>query len=138
MAISMDLRQRVVKARHGEEGTIEEIAGRFCVSTSSVKRWCRLNRENGSPAQRPHGGGMPRSVDDEMLVLVVGMLPDATISEIAEAYFEAGGSPTSESSISRALLRTGLSRKKRHSTPTNATRRESKSSGKYTAATSHE
>lgn len=134
----MDLRQRVVDARKNEEGTIEEIAARFNVSTSSVKRWCRAERETGSPAPRPHGGGMPRSVDDEMLVFVVGMIPDATIPEIAEAYFEAGGAPTSEASISRGLLRTGLSRKKRRSMRMSATRNESRSSEERTGGDSTE
>lgn len=132
MAISLDLRERVVRAREHGEGTIAEIAARFAVSTSSVKRWCRLNRENGSPAPRPHGGGMPRSVDDERLILVVGMLPDATIPEIAEAYFEAGGDLTSESSICRGLKRTGLSRKKRRSMLMNATPTESSNSERRT------
>jgi transposase len=127
MPISLDLRERVVRARRNGEGTIAEVAKRFDVSTSSVKRWCKLDRQVGSPAPRPHGGGMPRSVDDEQVLVIIEEEPDATIAETAEAYNAWMDASVSESAISRAFKRLGLTRKKRPSMPTSE--KPSESSG---------
>ncbi len=121
MPISLDLRERVVSARRNGEGTIAEIASRFAVSTSSVKRWSRLARESGSPAPRPHGGGRARSVDDEQVLVIIEEEPDATIAETTTAYNAWMDASASTSAISRAFKRLGITRKKRPSTQTSVT-----------------
>ena len=55
---SIDLRARVVAAyRSGLSRA--DVAERFQVSASSVQRWSRLDRQNGSVAAKPMGGKRP-------------------------------------------------------------------------------
>ena len=56
-AYSNDLRQRVVAAYDAHEGTQEQVAARFAVSTSWVRKLLRQRRTTGSIEPRPHGGG---------------------------------------------------------------------------------
>ena len=129
MAYSKDLRERVIRARKNGD-TVTVVADRYEIGTATVKRWCRLERETGGVKPRPRGGGMPRSVDDEQLLLLVGIMPDATLPDLTDAYREVASGETTRSSIIRALKRLGLSRKKRQSMQTNGTPTELKNSGK--------
>ncbi|MFY0539472.1 DUF977 family protein [Nannocystis pusilla] len=57
IAISTDLRIRIVEARAQERLTYEQLAERFGVGRATVDRVLRLARETGSVEPRPHGGG---------------------------------------------------------------------------------
>jgi transposase len=107
----MDLRERVVAACDERIGTRAEIAERFSVSESWIRRLLQRRRETGSIEPRPHGGGHPRAFDgpaDERLRLAVRADDDATLGELARA----AGVACCSSAVHRALDRLGITRKK--------------------------
>jgi transposase len=109
---SQDLRQRIVETVMRGEGTVSQIAERFLVSVSFVTRLLQLHRSTGSVEPRPHGGGHPAvltSEDLERLRQLIRDRPDATLEECREHL----GSSCSLATISRALSRLGLPRKKK-------------------------
>lgn len=109
---SRDLRQRIVDTVLRRDGTIEQIAERFLVSVSFVTRLLQLYRGTGSVEPRPHGGGNPAVLtpeDLERLRELIDDRPDATLEECREHL----GSSCSLATISRALSRLGLPRKKK-------------------------
>ncbi len=59
---SLDLRQRIVDADHGDEGSIRELAEHFAVHLATVQRSLDRCKEAGSFAPRGPGGGRPRSL----------------------------------------------------------------------------
>jgi transposase len=121
-AYSMDLRERVVAACDGGEGTREEIAKRFRVGVAWVYRLLQRRRQTGSIAPKPHGGGQKPAFDPpaaERLRRAVADRPDATLEELREAVGVACGT----SAVHRALERLGLPRKKSRSGPPSRTTR---------------
>lgn len=86
-AFSMDLRERVVKAYDSGEGTFQELAERFKVSYSWVKKILRRRRETGSVAALPMKGRKP-AIDGEnieQLHQLVEKTPDMTLADLREA-----------------------------------------------------
>jgi transposase len=121
-AYSMDLRERVVAACDEGVDTRAEIAERFSVSESWVRRLSQRRRESGSIAPRPRGGGQPPAFDAEAagrLREAVAADPDATLKELAAA----SGVACSTSAVGRALNRLRITRKKSRSGPPNRTGR---------------
>lgn len=109
---SQDLRQRIVDTVLRGDGTIGQIADRFLVSVSFVTRLLQLYRGTGSVDPRPHGGGNPAVLtpeDLERLRELIRDRPDATLEECRLHL----GSSCSLATISRALSRLGLPRKKK-------------------------
>jgi putative transposase len=113
---SMDLRERVLRAR--EDGlTQQKIADRFDISISTVESWLRRFREEGSIEPRPHGGGQRPAVDAEGTVVlneIIGAENDLTLAEYIACYYERTGVMLSRSTISRTLIKLGITRKKSH------------------------
>jgi transposase len=109
---SQDLRQRILEtARHGN-ATVKQIAARFLVSISFVTRLLQLHRTTGSVEPRPHGGGHPAVLTPEDLPRLrefIQQQPDSTLEECRRHL----GSSCSLATISRALSRLGLPRKKK-------------------------
>ncbi len=109
---SQDLRQRVVDAVERKEGSIRQIARRFVVSLSFVVRLLQTHRRTGSVRPKPHGGGHPTSLtpeDLERLRELIRQRPDATLEECRGHL----GASCSLATISRALSKSGLPRKKK-------------------------
>jgi transposase len=109
---SQDLRQRIVDTARRRDGTLSQIAERFLVSISFVTRLLQLHRTTGSVRPRPHGGGHPAVLTPEDLQRLRGLIrdrPDATLEECRRHL----GSSCSLATISRALSRLGLPRKKK-------------------------
>jgi transposase len=109
---SRDLRQRIVETARRRDGTLSQIAQRFLVSVSFVTRLLQLHRTTGSVEPRPHGGGYPAVLtpeDLERLRELIRDRPDATLEECREHL----GSSCSLATISRALSKLGLPRKKK-------------------------
>ena len=109
---SRDLRQRIVDTVLRRDGSIDQIAQRFLVSVSFVTRLLQLYRRTGSVEPRPHGGGNPAVLtpeDLERLRELIDDRPDATLEECREHL----GSSCRLATISRALSRLGLPRKKK-------------------------
>ena len=110
-AYSIDLRERVVAACDARDGTREQIAARFSVSVSWIRKLLRRRRETGSIAPKPHGGGRAPAFDAEAagrLREAVRADDDATLEELARA----AGVACSASAVHRALARLGITRKK--------------------------
>jgi transposase len=110
-AYSIDLRQRVVAAYDALEGSQEQLAARFAVSISWVRKLLRQRRATGSIDPKPHGGGHAPAFDadaDARLRQAVRDDSDATLQELGHA----AGVACSASAVYRALDRLGITRKK--------------------------
>lgn len=117
---SMDIRERVVAACDAREGTREEVAKRFGVSTSWIRRLLQRRRERGEIAPRDWRSGRKavfcgQSLED--LRALVERQPDATLQELRNR----SGRVCSIMAVWRALERLGCRRKKRRSTRLNKT-----------------
>ena len=121
---SIDLRERVVQAYVRGEGTQKALAKRFAISLSSVARWIRDYRASGSVAPKPNLGGISLRIvtekDKDQLVQWYKELPDATYEEMAERFSKETGRQVARSTIGAAVLRLGITRKKRHFAPRSA------------------
>src|SRR5688572_10960639 len=112
-AYSEDLRERVVRAV--AIGTPrDEVAATFAVSSATITRWLRLQRETGRLAPRPVPGPMAVKTEAVMAALPERLVEhaDATLAEQCSWWREASGVQVSTATMSRALARLGCSRKK--------------------------
>jgi transposase len=116
-AYSLDLRQKVVAAVQRGDSTIEEVAASFGVGQTFVKKMLRQHRETGDLSPLPHGGGhVPRlsAKHLKMLRVEVARRPDKTVEALRQHMAEQAKVSVSAPTISRALSRLDLSRKKKH------------------------
>lgn len=113
---SQDLRKRIfdyIAAGHSRRAA----ARVFGVSASTAVRLAASHRDRGDIAPKPQGrapgtaGKLAPHID--FLVEIVRAEPDITLQELAGALAEARGVSVQLSSIHRALVRAGLSYKKR-------------------------
>ena len=114
MALSVDLRERVLAAHERREGSQRVLAERFAVSLGTVNAWLRLAR-SGQRAPRKGGGGqaMLGGADPQILRDLVAEQNDATLAQYADRLAERAGRRFDPSTLSRALRRLDLPRKKR-------------------------
>jgi transposase len=111
---SLDLRQRIVDAYDGGEGSIRELAERFAVNPSTVQRYLRRRQEAGSVEPRPPGGGHPRSLDaraERALWALLREKNDLPDREYARRLAERLGRPVSRQAVNRTWKRLGVTRK---------------------------
>ncbi len=116
-AYSLDLRQKVVAAVERGDSTIEEVAASFGVGQTFVKKMMRQHRETGDLSPRPHGGGhtpLLSAKHIKMLRAEVARYPDKTVEALREHLAERAQVSVSAPTVSRALSRLDLSRKKKH------------------------
>ena len=112
-AYSRDMRIRALDAL--DLGTPRpEVIRLFGVSTATLTRWRRRQREAGSLAQSVRPGpprrktvGLPAA-----LVARLGEQPDATLEEHCRWWQGATGHRVSHATMSRAVTRLGWTRKK--------------------------
>jgi transposase len=117
-AYSIDLRQRIVDAFKKAEGTAQEVAKRFGVTRKTVYNYLNLERETGSLAPRPHGGGPEPKLDEAGVQEVRAVLQeknDRTLAEVADALDARLKVRVSLSTVQRVVDRLGLTRKKKRS-----------------------
>jgi transposase len=119
MALSVDLRERVLRAHERGEGSQRVLAERFAVGLSTVNEWLRLARSGQRAPQRRRGGPKPLGgAEPALLTEIVAERNDATLAEYAALLAERTAGPCfSISALGRALTRLGLGRKKRRSGP---------------------
>jgi len=114
MALSADLRERVLAAHERREGSQRVLAERFGAAVGTVNGWLRQAREGRRTPLRRRGGrialGGAGSAD---LTAMVAERPDATLAESAAMLAERVGRQFSPAVLCRALRRAGLRRKKR-------------------------
>ena len=115
-AYSLDLRQRVLSAALRGDRTIPAVASLFGVSTAFVNKMLRLHRAGADLAPRPHGGGYPARLlprHEKLLRAAVRRQKDATLEELRAHLAEKDAVAVSVSTVSRALIRLDLGRKKK-------------------------
>lgn len=115
-AYSLDLREKVVAAVERGDQTIDEVAATFAVGQTFVKKMLRQRRESGDLAPRPHGGGhTPRLSARHLRALraEVARHPDKTVVALRDYIEEQTRVSVSAPTISRALAKLGLGRKKK-------------------------
>ena len=117
-AYSNDLRQRIVDAFKKAEGSAREVAKRFKVAPKTVYNYLTLERETGSLAPRPHGGGPEPKLNEAGVQEVRAVLQeknDRTLAEVADALDARLKVRVSRSTVHRVVARLGLTRKKKRS-----------------------
>lgn len=88
-AWSLDLRRRAVDAYENGEGTLQEIADRFCIGRTTLCDLLRRYRETNSLAPAAVRGHRPRSVNEagrELIKEIVAAKPDGTLAELTAVY----------------------------------------------------
>ena len=114
MAVSLDLRERVLSAIATEGLSRRAAARRFAVSIASVVRWKQRVDETGETGPRATGGDQ-RSARIERhkgyLLALVRREPDLTLEEIREKLRDRG-ERFATSVIDRFFVRHGITLKK--------------------------
>ena len=114
-AYSLDLRQRVVAAYENGVETILEVAERFEVSDSFIKKLLRRKRTGGTIAPVGHRGGQPKRLSDKhrkWLLETVLATPDMTLSDLRERLLSEHDVSASVATRARELRALNLRRKK--------------------------
>lgn len=112
---SRDLRTRIVHAYEHREGSMRQLAARFCVSLSCVRDLLTRYRTTGDVAPKPHGGSYPAKLNAagcDAVKTLVHATPDATLQELRTRLSATHQVSVSPATISRALTKLGLPRKK--------------------------
>lgn len=123
-AYSADLRERVAAACRQVGSTPAQVAARFSVSASFVRKLRQRERLTGSVAALAHRGGPPPLLQPSAQALLVACLrpqPDATLDEWRTWLAALGGPCVSRATLGRAVQALEWRRKKRVSTLPNAT-----------------
>lgn len=132
-ALSQDLRDRAVAACD-EPGSIRvEVAKRFGVSTSWLRKLLQRRRDTGSYAAKPRRGGFASRLGEpqrQQIQMLVQAQPDAKLTELCERLHENQQVRLSPSHLSATLKKLKLRRKKSRCTPANAIRRGCRSCGR--------
>jgi transposase len=115
LAYSLDLRERVVSAYETGEATIRQIAKRFSVGETFVKKMLRQKRESESLERLPHRAGAKKRLskaDRRWLAKQIRETPDLTLMELQEKLFSERNQQVSVSTICRELKELRLPQKK--------------------------
>ena len=115
-AYSLDLRQKVLAAALRGDRPLREVAESFGVGTTFVDKVLALHRAGEDLAPRPHGGGYPSRLlprHERLLSAEVRRRKDSTLEELRDHLEEHAGLTVSASTVSRALARLDLPRKKK-------------------------
>jgi transposase len=121
---SNDLRTRVLQFYENHaDYTQPELAEEFGVSLSTLEKWLQRWRATGSSAALPPAGGRSASLQNHETALhkLVAQQPDATLEELQQKLLRRRRVSVHPATISRALARLGLGRKKKPPSPVNKT-----------------
>jgi transposase len=120
MALSVDLRERVLAAHERREGSQRVLAERFGIAVGTGNGWLRQAREGRrAPLRRRGGPAALGGAGPEVLTALAAERPDATLAEYAAMLAERVGRRFSPAVLCRALRRAGLRRKKKPCTRAN-------------------
>lgn len=110
---SVDLRERAIKA--WESGRTQAwIAEAFSVSVSSIKRYIQRYKATGkvTPTQQGREQPLIKASDEAAVVAMVARKSDGGLAWYCAEWERVSGVKVSPQTMSRALLRFGLPRKK--------------------------
>jgi transposase len=110
---SLDLRTRVVNAI--KEGmSRKEVAERYKVSLSTIKRYLRLERENGDLSEKSPVRKRKKLIDNRNeLKKLTKQNPDLTLEELCDIWQAKGKGRPSVSTMWRALNDLSLNQEKK-------------------------
>ncbi len=131
-AYSLDLRERVVAAYEKGGQTIAEIAERFSVGQTFLKKMLRQKRESGSVERLPPRAGAKRilsAAHQGFLAKRIKEKPDATLAELQENLQATKKVSVSLATVSRELQALRLGRKKNRLSPQSAARENERGFG---------
>jgi transposase len=114
-AYSADLRERVLLACARGKLSRTKIAALFHVGESTLYRWLETWRSERRREAKPHAGGPEPRLDAaalEELQAIVAEANDLSLAEHATRLQERAGVTASGPTVSRALKKLGLPRKK--------------------------
>src|SRR5918911_4406928 len=112
---SRDLRIRIVQAYERREVSMRQLATRFRVSLSCLRALLTRYRATGDVAPKPPGGGYPATLGAagrDALHALVQASPEATLQELGTQFSMTQPVTVRQATISRAVTRLGLPRKK--------------------------
>lgn len=115
-AYSQDLRKKIVQAYENKEGSIRGLADRFSVSFSTVWLLLKRYRATGSVRPKPHAGGQVSVMNEDRLSVLRKLVEkqnDATLVELQGQFRQDTGLHVSVGTLSIALKKLNLSRKKK-------------------------
>ena len=113
--LSIDLRQRIVQAYDAKEGSKQQIAQRFAVSVSSVKKLISQRDRLGTIKPQYQNVGRKPAFNNELLRQLDELVEhrcDITLNEIKQHFAEV--IDCSHQAIANALERLGWGYKKKH------------------------
>lgn len=137
-AYATDLKERLVRAV-AQGLPMREVARRFDVAVTTVKRAVVQERTTGSLARKPIPG-RPRAIRREQEGIVLARLqaaPDATVLEHCAWWAEQSGQQLSEATMWRTLRRLGWTHKTRHWQPVSVTRKRAQPGGRPRPSSTH-
>lgn len=112
---SNDLRSRVLSTWQSDPSSRPSLPTLFQIGRATVTRWITSFRQTGSVAPKPHGGGQKHRIPQESLGIVRTLVeehPDATLPELLDDYQACTQQRVGATTMSRALDRLDLTRKK--------------------------
>lgn len=114
-ALSMDLRERIVKTYEQGDTSIRKVAQQFQVSKTTVQNLLLLKRQTGQIVPKPASGGKPSQLigTEEQAIAMVAEFPDYTLTEYCELWLDRTGICTGPSTMCRFLQSLKLTRKKK-------------------------
>jgi transposase len=115
VALSLDLRERIVSAYERQEGSQQALAIRFSVGRETVGRLVRQYRSTGSLAPKSGPRGKTATLAGDNLPKLVALVEEdngRTLDELVELLETRHNIETSTSAVSRILLKHRISRKK--------------------------
>ena len=127
---SDDLRGRIVAVYEETEWSYPQVAARFQVSESSVRRFVKHWRDRGTVESKLAANGRLAKIDDAGVAVLTELVKthvDASQAELCELLAGATGIVVSQPTICRALQRARLTRKKRRNGLKNSTAQMSRS-----------
>jgi transposase len=116
--LSMDLRTRIVESHEQEGQSYTQVAARFHVSRSSVKRLVKQWRNTGQVAAKPASNGsrpMLDASDEALLKMLIEQQGDRSQDELRDQIAAVTGKMVSQPTLCRTLQRVRVTRKKRPS-----------------------
>jgi transposase len=127
-AYSPDLRRKIVDAVE-RDGNKHAVARHFGVGVTTVKRYTKQWRDEGSLAPKPHPGRPPtiRPDQQEALRAQVTAHPAAYLDEHCALWEAETGTPISISAMSRSIRKLGFTRKKGRWVPASGTKTDAAS-----------
>jgi transposase len=113
---SRDFRRKIVETKQKTQDSNQQIAVRFQVSYSFVRRLLKRYESTGSVEPNPHGGGKALKLNSQQIDVVTQLVEednDATLQQLCDRTEEKTGLKVSVPTMCRLLQRLELTRKKK-------------------------